>query len=588
MVNRVIRKSFYITLILAGVLIPSGNAFAEDDTTFSITVNPSLNLSVSKAISGFSVTPSKNGTYDSDSFNVISSTNNVTGYTLTMSVDDTDLVSETINVNTGDPLTIPTLTKTQDGITAAQFEASTDSSVLNHYGISIAGANYNALESPKTILETGENNTTADVTAISLAAKLDLLTVPAVYSTTINFQMVANALPEPTPPGVQGGSINEASSHQGMSMGDSSNVSYPANSLLRSLEIAYVQAGKPIYIEDANADIGWRPMTSSDTGGQVRFAIQDISMTFTENDVTHKVCEWAAESTSNFVDEALVMDIRDGKSYWIAKLADGKCWMTQNLDLDLVHTANDADAKYTHANTDLGWATNDSTVKWNPERSIITFDAATATYIQDWSDSYFDPYSADPGILYMVTSGNDNNDTPYYTLANCMSHVSTGTENECRHYHAGNYYNWTAAIAENDSDTDYLNAEYNTAPNSICPAGWRLPIGKSSETYSSSTTEFAQLLYSQGITSSLGGTSFAQDGFTNIRYTPLFFVRAGVVSDWPSYDAYTGEFAHYWSSSIVDGTYAMEFAFSPSWQQQVQPVTVNDRTAGQSVRCVAR
>ena len=325
MVNRVMRKSFYITLILAGVLVPVVNAYADGDTTdFSITVNPSLNLSVSKAISGFSVTPSKNGTYDSDSFNVISSTNNATGYTLIMSVDGTDLVSETINVNTGDPLTIPTLAKTQDGISAEAFAASTDAGVLNHYGVSIAGANYNAMEVEKEIKKTTENNSSSDTTAISLAAKLNLLTVPAVYSRTINFEMTANALPEPTPPGVQGGSINEASSHQGMSMGDSSNISYPANSLLRSLEIAYVQAGKPIYIEDANADIGWRPMTSSDTGGQVRFAMQDISMTFTENNVTHSVCEWAANSTANVVDGALVMDNRDGKSYWIAKLAEGK------------------------------------------------------------------------------------------------------------------------------------------------------------------------------------------------------------------------------------------------------------------------
>ena len=30
-----------------------------------------------------------------------------------------------------------------------------------------------------------------------------------------------------------------------------------------------------------------------------------------------------------------LIDSRDGKEYWVAKLADGNCWMTQNLALDL-------------------------------------------------------------------------------------------------------------------------------------------------------------------------------------------------------------------------------------------------------------
>lgn len=31
-----------------------------------------------------------------------------------------------------------------------------------------------------------------------------------------------------------------------------------------------------------------------------------------------------------------MMDKRDNKIYWVAKLADGNVWMTQNLDYDLV------------------------------------------------------------------------------------------------------------------------------------------------------------------------------------------------------------------------------------------------------------
>lgn len=42
-------------------------------------------------------------------------------------------------------------------------------------------------------------------------------------------------------------------------------------------------------------------------------------------------------------------DNRDGKEYYIAKLRDGNVWMTQNLDHDIVTTAN----FYTPANTDV-------------------------------------------------------------------------------------------------------------------------------------------------------------------------------------------------------------------------------------------
>ena len=49
------------------------------------------------------------------------------------------------------------------------------------------------------------------------------------------------------------------------------------------------------------------------------------------------------------------------------------------------------------------------------------------------------------------------------------------------HYHIGNYYNWTAAIATNDSsDVDYTyddeTGDYDLEIyQSICPTGWALP-----------------------------------------------------------------------------------------------------------------
>ena len=543
MVNRVMRKSFYITLILAGILVPVANAYADGDTTdFSITVNPSLNLSVSKAVSGFSVTPSKNGSYDSDSFNVISSTNNATGYTLTMSVDDTDLVSETINVNTGDPLTVPTLTKTQDGITAAQFEASTDSGVLNHYGISIAGANYNAMESPKTILETSENNTTSDVTAISLAAKLDLLTVPAVYSTTINFQMVANALPSVIPYINDDPDPDVSTNHPCAKMGgveceDTDDDGQPDslvfhdNSLLRAYEIAYTNAGIPMYIETpktAQNTIGWRPMTNEDLatigGKEVRFAIQDIQMTLSDNANSDKVCEAASPSLvdASYVDEAPVVDLRDGKTYWIAKLADGKCWMTQNLDFDIIgpitSELSDLNIQGSYAYTaNDGYSVGaNNEIIWTP--SEHTFDGKTG-----WNTTGSDrsPYSMNVGDYYYNDNHVQCTGAGYNSIDDCagfgttITNLTVGT-----HGHIGNYYSWAATIASNGDTNFSVFGSSATPQNSICPKGWMVP------SHSNDVLDFSGLYQVYGAYA--GETEQSLPWVLTGR--PVYFTLAGSVS----------------------------------------------------------
>jgi len=47
-------------------------------------------------------------------------------------------------------------------------------------------------------------------------------------------------------------------------------------------------------------------------------------------DMTSEICNATRENYTK-----RLIDTRDGKSYWVAKLADGNCWMTQNLALDI-------------------------------------------------------------------------------------------------------------------------------------------------------------------------------------------------------------------------------------------------------------
>ena len=196
-------------------------------------------------------------------------------------------------------------------------------------------------------------------------------------------------------------------------------------------------------------------------------------------------------ASMNLEQQYSLKDKRDSKIYTVAKLKDGKVWMTQNLDLDI-----DANTTYTNKDTDLGW--NESTgeygeASWKPERSTYeTGDDTWGLYNSstDEIDGFLHPESYDPGDLYwngVLDNSNDwqtfiNSCTFNYTTlrwSNCneaLNPLSKYTSNSIgskSYYHFGNYYNWTAAVAMNSSS----DSSDSMASQSICPTGWTLPKG---------------------------------------------------------------------------------------------------------------
>ncbi|MBR3143957.1 hypothetical protein IKF12_02015 [Candidatus Saccharibacteria bacterium] len=244
----------------------------------------------------------------------------------------------------------------------------------------------------------------------------------------------------------------------------------------------------------------------------------------------------------NVGDEVTMTDSRDGKTYTVAHLADGNYWMTQNLDHDIVTTAN----FYTPSNTDI--STN-----WTA--STATYGTGTTT----WNSSYTAPESYDPGDLcWNGIIRSDYNGT----LSN-----STTACGDDKHYHIGNYYNWTAAIAMNDSSS-YTTDEQDVN-QSICPAGWRLP------TYSGDKS-YANLVSAANLTSGTSG---------NIQNAPAYFVYGGY---WSGSSGSVGGYGGYWSSVVSDdygyGAYRLCFYRTGV----LSPHDGYDRDGGNSVRCVAR
>ena len=263
-----------------------------------------------------------------------------------------------------------------------------------------------------------------------------------------------------------------------------------------------------------------------------------------------------------------LIDNRDSKTYYISRLKDGNVWMTQNLDLDLNNRTT-----LTPENTNIS-------ANWTPANSTISF---TGTSVSGWGYNYNVPYSADPGDVYYYTSGIDSSDIQYNSFAECEAAGHT----DCAHYHAGNYYNWTAVVANNN--TSGITEQFSNAPDSICPAGWRLPEGHNVDKVN--YNEMVNLIasYDNILDKSCGEScasySYLSNGFNNIRMAPLWLVRPGLILMYspPAFFSSQGGYGYYWSSTAGGNNDSYELNFL------VNSISVGNtgRNSGRSVRCLA-
>ncbi|MBQ1373780.1 hypothetical protein IIY66_03185 [Candidatus Saccharibacteria bacterium] len=84
-------------------------------------------------------------------------------------------------------------------------------------------------------------------------------------------------------------------------------------------------------------------------------------------------------------------------------------------------------------------------------------------------------------------------------------------------------------MASNDTNTVALKTQYNNAPDSVCPAGWRLPTGLDSANTAASR-EWNTLLVAEGIMTDPTDYGYAEGGLDNIRISPLWLARFDYVN----------------------------------------------------------
>ena len=273
----------------------------------------------------------------------------------------------------------------------------------------------------------------------------------------------------------------------------------------------------------------------------------------TMQEMTSSVCAGVAAGTTD-----QLRDTRDGKYYWVSKLADGKCWMTQNLDLDL------------STSTALTPATSDVSTNWTPGYSTAT-QATSSTILADntgqrsWSLGN-----------YRITNPTTSNDCGYpkndasQCTAQFTAYTTPTTQNKDAnaHYILGNHYQWNAATAGTGG-----TISSGQATSSICPKGWKLP-----ESNSTAVGSFGGLINAGSI-----GTDVAK-----LTSAPYYFVRGGDVGQGTSYlFIYAGNYGYYWSSTPVsNGTNAYNLFFGST--SYIHPSNNHNRQYGFSVRCIAR
>ncbi|MBR3138616.1 hypothetical protein IKG38_01195 [Candidatus Saccharibacteria bacterium] len=257
-------------------------------------------------------------------------------------------------------------------------------------------------------------------------------------------------------------------------------------------------------------------------------------------------------------------DQRDNQVYAIAKLADGQCWMIENLRLENSGTDNsNGSLAQGYGGQFAGLAAAEAA--WRKGNS-----AANSLYYSDTQSgtATIDIGTSNPGFRF-----------PRYNHDNTNSRASSPTANSTAMYNYGNYYTWAAAIADT---TNYSSGDHGAT--SICPTGWRIPIGAQSTVDKS----FGALSVALGgpaggatANSSSTPTGAVMSGV--FRSYPNNFVYSGLVVDQDLVD-YRGSGGYYWSSTTASAYPAYRLSVVSSG---VYPGTDNNfKYYGGAVRCV--
>ena len=313
-----------------------------------------------------------------------------------------------------------------------------------------------------------------------------------------------------------------ASSSVKFKIGAKSSGTQPSGTYTNAVNFYAVTKTRPMTFDEAYAAAG-----KTKTNGY-----------YTMQDATSSICSAVTEGQ---VGE--VIDTRDNIVYHIGKLKDGKCWLLDNLALDL---------------TTLGYLKNGGGT---------TSDKYAITGVVNWTDSpsYASRYSYSDPLVNLTNK--DVVPTSYNGTDDPMKDAVVAGN-----WKVGGYYNYCAASAGSycyGNGTSKGTSSGN-ATEDICPKGWRMPTSKTSGEYSA----LANAIY--------GSTDSTRDSTAYANYrSALRLPSSGRFKNGSANNQ--GSNGNFWSSTRIDdyGMYSLGFITN-----YLVPASYVDRDEGYSVRCL--
>ena len=592
------------SLILAAALSLGLGLVGMSDTY----ADTAINLTVDTDVLDLNILPTNaSGSFaKSGNANILVSTNSPTGYELSIKASSSDANARNLVNGSNSNYTIRSfnsLDTPETAVTEANFKALANTKYNGMWGF--LPSKYNSADNADFIAAPDvdgvlidstntDNESTANQYTLAIGARVDSSTKLGLYSNTYVITAVANGTPYSF---IYNDNVVSNMPNDKISMTSAASENLASNIPTRDgyefigwcLGTSSASNITTIGKIDTCSSTTYQPgasitVTSGTTNDKYLYAMWRNTSKTSIDDLTYMQdfasltsTELAQVKTSMTTNTSYQLtDSRDGTKYWITKLqtassnpraTDGyQIWMTQNLDLDLstskILNSTDTDlVSCTSGIYSAGYTLNSGICYWTPGESTSTSMSSTT--------STTTPQSYNPGNVY------------YYQ--NQSASTTCTTANECLHWHIGNYYNWSAAVASNNSSSQTANYAY--AGNSICPAGWRIPT---SLTSASGYSDFNYLLVQQGIAVNYVGAganaTWATNGYSNIQGAPLYIVRSGYNNGSSLSDAAAG--GHLWSGSSVSSTHAYNLYYDSGG---VGPAgDYGDRYTRLPVRCLVR
>lgn len=346
---------------------------------------------------------------------------------------------------------------------------------------------------------------------------------------------------------------------------------------------------KLVFAAKINAD---KPADHYKTNAIVSVAADAKQLTLMDikymQDMTSDICYYSAEGSTKRLE-----DTRDQKKYWVAKLKDGNCWMTQNLDFDLTNRVLTPEDSNVAAIWEDGSTLRSGLWTGNIDNSDILNYYDPGEYV------YTKPGTATQGCVslssqacidlgWVSTDGKSPSDDASFGI-DVVDNVYNA------HYKIGNYYTYAVATAGQSAREPKLQ-KYT---DSICPKGWTLPLG------GKNTGQYIGLFEAYGWTwtSDSGGvkigdlTITAGNATYNATSAPFYMLTSGSVNSDEAKLTHLGMGGNYWLSSPFPsgwddrtaGVMAVTtFRSQHSEAFNVIPSSGSSRFRGFQLRCVAQ